>query len=305
MKDIRILLFYKFKEIKNPKEFVNLNRTFCEKLGLLGKILIAKEGINGSVSGSYEKTEEYKEFLRSQYGFEDVVFKEEMSVSHPFTKLVVRVKKEIVALNKDVDTKKGGKYLSPKHFLELYEKNKDMVILDIRNDYECKVGRFKNSVNPNIKTFRQFPEFVEKFKENKDKKIVMYCTGGIRCEKASAYMIEQGFKDISQLDGGVITYCQNLPGTLWEGSCFVFDKRLVSDVENSNKPVSTCKICNDFSELYRNCKNPYCDLLTIMCVPCQEKLHGCCSDECLIEFQKYCLERARSKKVMQKSNIVA
>ena len=138
---------------------------FCSQFDLMGKILVAKEGINGSISGSQEVTEKYKEFLRSQPGFEDIVFKEEWGVSHPFTKFVARVRKEIVALKKDVDIKKAGKYLSPTEFLDLVEGNEDILLLDTRNDYEYKVGKFKHAINPKIRTFREFPAFVESIKE--------------------------------------------------------------------------------------------------------------------------------------------
>ena len=126
----------------------------------------------------------------------------------------------------------------------------------------------------------------------------MYCTGGIRCEKASAYMKQEGFTDVYQLEGGVITYIQELPNTLWEGTCFVFDKRLVSDVGQDGSPIGECICCSEKSNLFKNCKNPTCDKLDIMCVPCQEKYHGCCSETCMKEFFTYSLERAQAKKAI-------
>lgn len=299
-KNIFILLFYKFQEIKNLEYFARKQKSLCKKIGVLGKILVAKEGINGSVSGTKKQTEKYKRFLCSQNGFEDIWFKEETAFENPFKKMHVRVKDEIVALKKPINIKNKGEPLTPKQFLELYEFNEEgVIILDARNYYEYDLGRFKNALNPKIKTFREFPKFVEKFKKqikNKNKKIVMYCTGGIRCEKASAYMVEQGFKNIFQLEGGIINFCQQFPDTVWEGKCFVFDKRLMSDLNQNNKPITKCINCNELCDLYRNCKNADCDKLVIMCIKCQEKLHGCCSKNCLIKFKKYANERAIQKR---------
>ena len=319
LKKIHILLFYKFQKIKNPEYFARKYKRACKKLGICGKVLIAKEGVNGSISGTKEQVEKYKEFLLSQNGFEDVKFKEETAFKHPFTKMNVRVRKEIISLKKKININKKGKYLAPKEFLELYnkddinckdnknlkkeDKNKEsVIILDARNYYEYDLGRFKNAINPNIKTFREFPLFIEKFKKNfsekeiKNKKIVMYCTGGIRCEKASAYMKEQGFENVYQLEDGIINFCQQFPNTVWEGKCFVFDKRLMTNINQNNKPISKCINCNEFCDLYRNCKNLKCDKLVIMCVKCQEKLQGCCSKECLGEFLNYARKRAVLKK---------
>jgi len=239
--------------------------------------------------------EKYKEFVNNLEGFEDVWFKEEMGKSHPFNKMIVRERKEIVSMHKDLDMSKKGKYVSPREFLEGCNDD-NVIILDARNEYEFNMGKFKNAVNPEIKTFRQFPDFVEDFKDNKDKKIFMYCTGGIRCEKASLYMEEQGFTDVSQLHGGIINFCQELPHTAWEGKCFVFDKRLMSDVGQGNEVVSECVSCSEVSDLQRNCKNVYCDELVVQCASCQEKLHGCCSKKCMVEFLQYTRERSDKKK---------
>jgi len=297
MKNIHILLYYKFHPIKDIEYFVRVHKRKCEELGIFGKVLIANEGINGSVSGTKEQMENYKEFVRGLKGFEDVWFKEELGNSHPFTKMIVRIRDEIVSLHKDLDMAKKGKYISPKEFLAGCE-DENVIILDARNDYEFKMGRFKNSMNPDIKTFRQFPDFVEKFKENKEKKIYMYCTGGIRCEKAGLYMEDQGFTNVSQLHGGIINFCQQLPNTAWEGKCFVFDKRLMSDINQRNETISSCVNCNEASDLQRNCKYVYCDELVVQCSDCQERLHGCCSKNCMREFLIYSRERGERKKLV-------
>lgn len=300
-KIIKILLFYKFEEIKNPEYFARRHLNFCKKLGVLGKVLVSKEGINGSISGTREQIEKYKQFLLSLKGFENIKFKKESSFEHPFRKINVRVRNEIISLRKPVNMNNKGKYIKPKEFLDLYknENLKDVIILDTRNYYECELGRFKNAVNPNIKTFRELPNFVENFKKDidKNKKIITYCTGGIRCEKASAYLKEQGFDNVYQLEGGIINFCQQFPNTVWEGKCFVFDKRLVSDINQNNMPITRCIDCGELCDLYKNCKNLNCDKLVIICVNCQEKLQGCCSKGCLSEFNNYARKRAELKKL--------
>lgn len=299
MKNIHIILFYKFERIKSPEIFAKKHLRFCKKLGVLGKVLVAEEGINGSISGTKKQIEEYKKFVWSQGGFKDVWFKEEVGNNHPFTKMFVRIKKEIIRLDSPVDMAKKGAYISPKELLTLYHQGENFITLDTRNYYEYNLGKFKKAVNPNIKSFRDFPKFVEKFIKvvpDKRKKIITYCTGGIRCEKASAYLKEQGFTNVFQLEGGIINFCQQFPDTLWEGKCFVFDKRLMSDLNCNNQPITFCVGCSQPCDLYRNCKNLSCDRLHIMCVACQEKMQGCCSGKCQNEFNVYARKRAALKK---------
>ncbi|HVY01459.1 MAG TPA: rhodanese-related sulfurtransferase [Candidatus Nanoarchaeia archaeon] len=291
--NIHILLFYKFLDIKNPQEVAKKHKNDCIKLGLNGRILFSEEGINGSVAGTVDKTEAYKKMMRQDERFSDIVFKEDIGISMPFRKMVVKVKKEIVTLKKKVDLKNSGKNLTPKEFLDLYEKGEDVIVLDTRNNYESKVGKFKNAITPDIEKFSDFPDFVETIKDKKDKKIVMYCTGGIRCEKASAYMKEQGFKDVSQLKGGILTFGKEFPDTVWEGTCFVFDRRLVSSVNKESKPITNCETCGALCDLCRNCSNAACDKMFVQCMDCKHKLIGCCSNEC---FQKHKLIKCHQEK---------
>ena len=294
MEKVHILLYYKFQPIEDVEYFIRVHKRKCEELGIVGKVLVGKEGVNGSVAGSKEQMEKYKEFFHGIKGFEDLWFKEELGNEPPFNKMIVREKKEIVSLQKDVDMSRKGNYVNPEEFLKGVE-DEDTIILDTRNDYEYEVGKFKGAVNPEIKTFREFPEFVEKFKENKKKKIFMYCTGGIRCEKASLYMEDQGFEDVHQLHGGIINFRQEIPEEAWEGKCFVFDKRLVTK-DSEEDIISNCVSCNETSDLQRNCKNAACDDLVVQCAQCQEKLHGCCREECMHEFLEYTRERAEKKR---------
>jgi UPF0176 protein len=277
---LKVLAFYKFAHIDKPRVFARELQNWCRHLGIKGRILVGEEGINGGVSGTEEQTETFKQHVRSDLRFSNIVFKEDPCITHPFARMNVKVKDEIVRLGTKVDLKNTGNYLSPAEFLEL-SKREDIVLLDTRNDYEWRVGKFKNAVTLPMKTFREFPDFVEKFKDKKDKKIVMYCTGGIRCEKASAYMKEQGFNDVSQLEGGILTFCKELPDTAWEGTCFVFDKRLVSHVNTDTRAITNCESCHVPCDLYKNCRAVECDRYVVLCQACDNKLAGCCSETCL------------------------
>ncbi|MEK6929002.1 MAG: rhodanese-related sulfurtransferase [Nanoarchaeota archaeon] len=289
MEQISILLFYKYTYIKNPVLFRAENLLLCKQLGIKGRILIAHEGINGSISGSKEQTEKYKKLLRKDSRLSDIKFKEDLGLQHPFKKMIIKIKKEIVNFGKNVDLRRTGEYLSPAEFLDLYKDEnkigKEIIILDARNNYESKIGKFKGAITPDIETFREFSKIAEQLKDKKDKKIVMYCTGGIRCEKATAYFKEQGFKDVAQLEGGILTFAKEFQDTIWEGSCFVFDKRLKSNVNSKESPITKCELCDVPCDLYKNCRNKICDKYTIICIPCGQKYGYCCSPTCFKSFQ--------------------
>lgn len=291
MEKMIVAAFYKYVDIAKPEKFRKEHLEFCNSLAIKGRILVAEEGINGSVSGTREQIEEYKNNLRKNIIFSDIVFKEDECLMHPFKKMVVKVKKEIVNFGQDVDLNKTGKHLSPEEFLNLYNSGEDVLILDARNEYESRVGKFAGAITPKIKTFRDFPKVIEELKDKKDKKIIMYCTGGIRCEKASAYMIQQGFSDVSQLEGGILNFGKNFPNTIWEGKCFVFDKRLISSVNEDEKdrPITNCEVCQVECDLYKNCANNSCDKFCIICIECEKNLGGCCSRECFIHKQNVIL----------------
>ncbi len=295
MNHVLIILFYKFTDIADPEGFAAGQREFCEKEGLLGKILVAREGINGSFSGSREQIEGYKMFLTAIPGFSDITFKEESASAHPFKKLIIRVKKEIIRMEQDLDMSRRGKYITPEELIALYESGEDFIVLDTRNRYESEVGRFRNAVTPDIDSFREFPEALQKLSDKKNRKIVTYCTGGIRCEKATAYMISRGFTDVYQLKDGIINFCQQYPNTFWEGKCFVFDERLVSDIEAEGEIISRCIACGESSDRYQNCRNPLCDDLVILCGRCSEELGGCCSRECSNDYESYILRKSRER----------
>lgn len=295
MENVYVILFYRFANIEDPEAFVATEREFCTKEGLLGKILVAKEGINGSLSGTEDSIDAYKRHLNSIPGFEDVAFKDEISSFHPFKKLIVRKKKEIIRMEQELDMSRTGNYISPEELLDMYSSGKDFLIIDTRNKYESDVGKFKNAVTLDIDSFREFPEAIGEFEDLKDKMIVTYCTGGIRCEKATAYMVSRGFTDVYQLKDGIINFCQKHPDTVWEGKCFVFDQRLISDVESGGDCIAECVRCGGASDRYQNCANVPCDDLVILCEGCSETFRGTCSDECLEEYGNNLLKKSRDR----------
>jgi len=295
MSEMKVILFYKFVRIEDLEAFAEEHRVYCDRLGIVGKVIVACEGINGSLSGTVKQIEEYKDFIKSYEFLKDVWFKEERIVENVFTKISVLVKDEIVALNQSVEIGETVESIDPDKFKELAQDSKT-VVLDIRNDYEFKVGHFKGAVGGEIKTFREFPKFIDEFKgDNINRKIVIYCTGGIRCEKAGALMKEKGFNHVYQLKGGIINYCQTFPETLWDGKCFVFDKRLVTDVEDKVGTIGACYCCGETSDLYKNCKYSLCNKLEVICNSCQIVLHGCCSENCREKFWEETKEKAREK----------
>lgn len=297
MDKLKVILFYKFVVIEDPEKFAEEHMDFCSKLGLVGKIIVATEGINGSLSGEVSLIEKYKKFVLSYSFLDDVWFKEEDVVENTFTKIAVIIKNEIVTMTCSVDIEKTPKHVDPLEFKKLIE-DPEVVILDARNDYEYKVGHFKGALNSGIRTFRQFPKFISEFKkENSKKKVAIYCTGGIRCEKAGAYMKEQGFEEVYQLNGGIINYCQTLPSTTWQGKCFVFDKRLVTDVEKKGETIGECFVCFEKTDLYRNCKYSLCDRFDVICNSCQVELHGCCSMDCRSKFWMECVAKKEGKRI--------
>lgn len=285
--DYQVLLYYKYIEIEDPQAFRDQHFEFCSSLGLRGRILVASEGINGTVSGRVEQTEKYMEFMRSDARFSDMVFKIEKSEGHAFKKLKIKVKQEIVNLNLDEDLNPNettGKHLSPKEFLETLQQD-DVIILDARNTYEYDLGHFRGAIRPDIETFRELPKWVEEnLSEHKDKKILTYCTGGIRCEKFSGFLVNEGFKDVSQLEGGIITYGYDpeVKGALWDGKCYVFDERISVPVNRTGEEtvVGKCHHCGKPEERYVKCGNPECNKHLLLCEDCEHEHYRSCSQEC-------------------------
>jgi UPF0176 protein len=231
-----VLLFYKYIHVFDHEAFADEHRAFCEQLGVRGRILIAEEGINGTVSGTPAQCQLYEAELRSDSRFEDVWIKIEATHEHAFPKLAVRAKKEIVTfrLHDDVNPNEvTGTYLSPAEWRKIMQRD-DVVILDGRSDYEWDAGHFEGAIRPDVRSFRDFPAWIrEHFAQYKDKTVLTYCTGGIRCEKLSGFLLQEGFTNVAQLHGGIIGYAhdEQVQGEGFVGRCYVFDGRMTVPVD--------------------------------------------------------------------------
>jgi UPF0176 protein len=227
---IVVATFYKFTKLEDYREKREPLLNFCQEKGIKGTILLAEEGINSTIAGTREAINAVLAYLKSDSRLTDLEHKESFTNSLPFERMKVLLKKEIVSLGVEkVDpTLKVGNYVNPKEWNQLIT-NPEVVLVDTRNDYEVKIGTFKGAKNPHTNSFREFPEYVKNnLDPEKNPKVAMFCTGGIRCEKATSYLLEQGFKEVYHLQGGILKYLAEVPenGSLWEGECFVFDERI-------------------------------------------------------------------------------
>ena len=280
-----VILYYHFHEVEDPESFKNEHKSYCKELGVKGRIYISAEGINGTLAGRPEQINAYKRNLRSMQGFEDTEFKTNTSDYIPFAKLICKVREEVVALHidKDVDPAQGGRHISPEKWRKIMEEEDEQnyVVIDVRNDYESKIGHFKGAIKPDVGNFYEFPEWLDKANIDKDKKVLMYCTGGIRCEKFSVLMKEKGWDDVNQLHGGILNYAKKEGGKHFKGKCFVFDDRLVVPVnEEDMKPIARCEITGKPADTYINCANMECNKLFVCSEEGARQMEGCCSEAC-------------------------
>lgn len=224
-----IAAFYLFIPVSSPDLIRESFLDFCQKHGIFGTILLAKEGINGTIAGEPTAVQALMTFMKSTHPFEALTAQFSMSPETPFRRMKVKLKKEIVTLGIDVDPRQSvGEYIDPCQWNTLIEQP-DVLLVDTRNDYEFQFGTFKNAINPNTDSFREFPAYIaHHFDPKTHKKVAMFCTGGIRCEKATSFMLQQGFEKVYHLKGGILSYLAEIPKqeSLWQGACFVFDDRV-------------------------------------------------------------------------------
>ncbi|TFI54573.1 rhodanese-related sulfurtransferase [Mastigocladus laminosus UU774] len=225
-----VATFYKFVKLPDYAEKQQSLLSYCQAQGIKGTILLAQEGINGTIAGSRESIDSVLSFLRSDSRFADLEHKESTVEEPPFQRLKVRLKKEIVTIGlPNIDpNEKVGTYVSPQDWNKIIS-DPEIVVIDTRNDYEISIGTFQKAQNPKTESFRQFPEYINKhINPSQYKKVALFCTGGIRCEKASSFMLSQGFQEVYHLKGGILKYLEEVPAeeSLWEGECFVFDERV-------------------------------------------------------------------------------
>jgi len=223
-----VLLYYHFVHIDDAESFWRDHKKLCQDLDLKGRILIASEGLNGTVAGTSENIALYKKILWQDSRFATMTFKESPAETVPFQKLKIKLRPEVISLHQDVplDPHARGEYISPAELEALYNSNEEFYIVDARNVYESDVGAFNGAILPEIQNFRELPDSVASLSELRHKKVVTYCTGGIRCEKASSLLKNKGFQDVYQLEGGIVSYLMQFPNSNFQGSCYVFDDRM-------------------------------------------------------------------------------
>lgn len=246
MSNYRIVALYKFVTLTDYKAMREPLLTYCRERKITGTLLLAEEGINGTIAGEMAAMEAVLSYLKSDERLADIDYKESFSDTNPFYRMKVKLKKEIVTLGvPGIDpNKRVGSYVKPEQWSALV-RDPSVLVIDTRNDYEVQIGTFDGAVNPNTDSFREFPAFVEKLDKNKHPKVAMFCTGGIRCEKASAYMLEQGFEEVYHLQGGILKYLEEVPEqeSVWQGDCFVFDHRVAVNHQLEGGRYSMCYAC--------------------------------------------------------------
>ncbi len=284
-----VLLFYSYVTVEDPQALMEWVRTTAQKLDLTGRVLIAEEGINGTLEGLPENTALFAEAITSDARFADMSIKHSAGTGDAFKKLSIKVRDEIVGTQfpKDVDPRtKTGTRLTPEELRSWYETGRDFEIIDMRNDYEFRSGHFKNSINPGLEASRDLPSALPKLEGLKDKTVLTVCTGGVRCEKMSAYLLSQGFKDVYQLENGMHGYMEKYPGQDFEGTLYTFDERLTMDFGGNREIVGKCHLCESATETYVNCGNNFCHLHFLVCEDCIGESVTYCSSECRVRIEE-------------------
>lgn len=277
----KVLLYYKFTPISDPIMLRLWQKTLCDSLNLRGRILVSEQGINGTIGGDIDDLKTYIKATKEFSGFKDIVWKWSDGSREDFPRMSVKVKPELVAFGSKDEVKidgsgvvGGGQYLKPEQVDKLVADNPDdVVFFDGRNQYEARVGRFKNAIVPDTRTSRDFITELEsgKYDDIKKKKIITYCTGGVRCELLSSMMRQRGFENVFQMDGGVVKYGEKYgDDSLWEGSLYVFDGRMGMNFSDHAKIIGQCIHCEAKTSNYENCAEPSCNDLVLICEQCLE-----------------------------------
>lgn len=280
-----ILAFYHFAPIENPVQEVKKHKEFFAGLNVTCRIYISEEGINGQMSATTNDAKVYIDWMHARPEFSEVKFKIHPYHEQVFPRITVKYRKQLVAIDAKVDLSQRGEHVSPAKWKEMLESQNEKILIDVRNDYEWKIGRFAGADLPPCETFREFTEYADKLKEKTDPQktpVMMYCTGGIRCELYSAILKDKGFEEIYQLDGGVIGYGLEQGSKHWDGKLFVFDDRMAIPIssEDETRVIGTCNFCNAPNESYYNCANMDCNTLFLCCPDCLKAHIGCCCKEC-------------------------
>ena len=280
-----ILAFYYFAPIENPAREVKTHKAFFTDRQVTCRIYISEEGINGQMSATKEDAKSYIEWMLQRPEFSNIKFKIHPFHEQVFPRITVKYRKQLVAIDTQYDLSNHGEHVSPERWKTMLETEADKILIDVRNDYEWKLGRFAGAELPPCETFREFTEYADSLKEKADPQttpVMMYCTGGIRCELYSAILKDKGFEKIYQLDGGVIGYGLEQGNEHWDGKLFVFDDRMAIPISDKgeSKVIGTCHFCKAPNETYYNCANLNCNELFLCCPDCLKEHKGCCCKDC-------------------------
>lgn len=282
----QVLLFYKYVSLEEPEKTADWLRSLAAAYKLTGRAIVAEEGINATFEGLVDDTEHFAAEILTDARLFDMQIKRSVGNGESFPKLSVKVRDEIVGTRypKEVDPRvKTAPRVTPQELKEWYRSEKDFVVVDMRNDYEFASGHFKNAVEPGLAASRDLPQTIQKLEALKGKTVLTVCTGGVRCEKMSAYLLHEGFENVYQLDGGIHSYMERYPGEDFLGTLYTFDRRLTMDFGGSREIIGTCDFCSGKTERYVNCANNTCHrhfLVCANCIPLTETPY--CNEGCRI-----------------------
>lgn len=301
------LAYYKFVTISDPSAEVRNHKKFFEGRDVSGRIYFSEEGVNGQMSASLEDAESYILWMKQDPRFADILFKLHPSEENVFPRMTVKVRRQLVALDVSPDVENGGEHVSPMAWKEMMESG-EYLLLDVRNKYEWEIGHFEQAVLPPLETFREFPDYAEKLSHEVDPKktkVMMYCTGGIRCELYSALLKEKGFDAVYQLDGGVINYGLEVGSDHWRGKLFVFDDRMAVPIDGKEcAPIAHCIHCHGSCDTQYNCANMDCNALFVCCPSCLTTYQGCCSHGCTSAPRVRPIELERGNKPFRRKHLL-
>lgn len=279
-----VLAFYRFVNLTDPHQEIAEQLAFLENKDAKARIYISEEGINGQMSAVEEDAQAYMEWMHSRPPFHDLHFKIHTWHDNVFPRLTIKYRRQLVAIDDPWDIEDTALHVEPEEWAKMIEDEHRPLLLDVRNDYEWKVGHFEGAETPPCATFREFRTYAQELREKvnpNDTPIMMCCTGGIRCEVYSAYLKKMGFEKIYQLNGGIINYGEKMGSKHWKGKLFVFDDRMTVPIsEEPTETISSCCHCGVPIDNYYNCANMDCNFLFLACKECLAALEGCCCQEC-------------------------
>jgi UPF0176 protein len=292
----KVILFYKFVPLADPQMAMLWQKELCAGLGLKGRVIISPQGINGTLGGDIEALRKYKRAMNTSGTFRGIQYKWSDGNGKEFPRLSIKVREELVGFKKPDEVRVdeqgvvgGGKHLKPAALHKLVEeRGSDVVFFDGRNSYEAQVGKFKDAIIPDTKTTRDFVKELEsdKYDDIKDKPVVTYCTGGIRCEVLSVLMKNRGFKEVYQMDGGIVKYGEEYGDEgLWEGNLYIFDDRMTHKFSENAKDIGECIHCEGKTSNFENCADKSCNRLVLICSSCKDNEKILCENHSLAEIK--------------------